>query len=128
MAIESYRYDKETGKVITLQEWLEKYGEERSRGPMIIVKGKWDAYQSPITGEVISTVRQRENEMKEHDCVDYEPSLRGEADKRVREGEAKLEKMIDETVDHEISTMPAKKREKLFEELKSGVDIEVERL
>jgi len=124
-----YRIDRETRELIPIAEWLEKYGEPpRPKGPMIIVKGKFDAYESPITGEVISTVRQRENEMKEHDCVDYEPSLRGEADKRVREGEAKLEKMIDETVDHEISTMPAKKREKLFEELKSGVDIEVERL
>lgn len=125
----TYRIDKETRELIPKDEWIRKYGDEpRGKGPMIIVKGKWDAYESPITGEIITSARQRENEMKEHDCVDYEPSLRGEADRKVREEEAKLERKIDETVDHEISTMPAVKREKLFEELKSGVDIEVERL
>ena len=95
--------------------------------PSFFVRGKFDAYESPITGEVISTKRQRDNEMKEHGCVDYEPSIKGEADRRVRQGEEKLEREIDKTIDYEVSTMPARKREKLFEELKSGVDINVER-
>ena len=96
--------------------------------PSFFVKGKFDAYESPITGEVITSARQRNNEMKEHGCVDYEPSIKDEADRRVKEDERKLDKLVDETVDHEISVMEPRKREKLFEELKSGADINVERL
>lgn len=95
--------------------------------PSFFVKGKFEAYQSPITGEVIRTKRQRDNEMKEHGCVDYEPSIKTEADRRVKEDDRKLDKLIDETVDAQIEQMPSRKREKLFEELRSGADLELTR-
>lgn len=98
------------------------------RPPPFFVKGQFDAYESPITGEVITSMRQREKEMKEHGCVDYEPTLRKEIDANAKREEQKLEKMVDETVDYEISNMPARKREKLEQELTAGADINYERL
>ena len=39
-------------------------------GSLSIVKDKWDAYQSPIDGKVISTPFQRDRDLKENNCVD----------------------------------------------------------
>lgn len=124
----TYMIDNETRELITKREWLEKYGEKiHAKAPMFFVKGKFDAYESPITGKIITSARQRAAEMKEHGCVDYEPSLKDEIDRNVRNEELALDKHVDDTVDYEIANMPAQKREKLFEELRAGADINVER-
>lgn len=96
--------------------------------PMFFIKGQFDAYESPITGEVITSARQRAEEMKRHDCVDYEPSLKQEINQNIKRAEDKLEKSIDNLVDYEISVMDSRKRESLEQELNSGADIEYTRL
>ena len=86
----------------------------------------WDRYISPITGNLITSYKQRNQEMKEHDCIDYDPSIRIEADKRIEEQDRKLDKAIEETVDKEISKMSSDKRDKLAREL-SNQDLQYTR-
>lgn len=87
----------------------------------------WDHYISPASGKLITSHKERRQDMKESGCVDYEPSLRKDYQKNQRNEEMKLEKAIDETVDREIELMPSHKRESLERELDSGADIAYER-
>ena len=104
MARVTYKKDEETGEWITKSEWNKKYYDgPAKRGPMIINRS-FDAYESPITpGKVISTHRQRDAEMKENNCVDYEPSLRNEITKNVDNADAALELKIDREFDQTIA-------------------------
>lgn len=123
----TYMLDKETRQLIPKSEWWEKYGEEpQGRGPMIINR-KFENYVSPTSGETITSFRQREEDMKASGCVDYEPTLKDEIDRNVIKQEQQLDAMVDETVEHTIAAMPARKREQLESELMSGADIEVTR-
>jgi len=65
--------------------------------------------------------------MERSGCMDYEPSMKKYANKKVEEDEARLEKRMDDTVEQLIHEMPARKREKLESELNSGADCVVER-
>lgn len=87
----------------------------------------WDYYESPSSGKMITSYRERREDMARTGCVDYEPSMKDEYHKKQRESELKLEKAFDETVEKEISTMPSKKKEKLENELKY-TDLTYERL
>ena len=125
----TYMLDKETRELISKSEWWEKYGDkDRKRCGIMIINKSFDAYESPITGEVITTYRQREQEMKKHGCVDYEPTIRNDIDNKIKRDEAKLDKLVDETIDHEISQMDSRKRELMEQELNAGADITYERL
>lgn len=84
-------------------------------------------YQSPIDGRPITSKKKRQDDMARSGCVPYEPSLRKESQTRLRNEELKLENELDRTVEHEIEKMPARKRELLEQDLKSGADIQYER-
>jgi len=88
----------------------------------------WDRYISPASGKVITSYKERRKDMAETGCVDYEPSMRKHTTKYMEDEDAKLEKAMDETVEKEIEQMPTRKREKLAEELASGVDCEYTRI
>lgn len=88
----------------------------------------WDSYISPASGKLITSYKQRRKDMAEHDCVDYEPSLKKHITSHMETEEAKLEKAMDETVEAEFEKMPIRKREKLAEELTSGADCEYTRI
>jgi len=88
----------------------------------------WDRYISPVSGKPITSYKERREDMKKHDCVDYEPSMRKHQTKHMNDEEDKLEKAMDETVEMEIEKMPIRKREKLAEELTSGADCEYTRI
>jgi len=88
----------------------------------------WDRYISPASGKVITSYKDRKRDMAETGCVDYEPSMVKHQTKHMEYEDAKLEKAMDETVEEEIEKMPARKREKLAEELTSGADIEYTRI
>jgi len=80
------------------------------------------AYISPTSGKLISSRTQRKEDLKASNCVEYEPSMKEEKDRRVREDELKLDKKIDEHVEKTIFEMPADKRDKLVSELECGID------
>lgn len=48
---------------------FEKMLRER-KPPLGLSKGNWDAYQSPVTGEVITSEAHRQEDLKKNDCVD----------------------------------------------------------
>lgn len=122
----TYMLDKETRELIPKSEWVEKYGESPKRG-ILIINRKFEAYESPVTGEVITSFRHREEDMKAAGCVDYEPSLKGEIDKNIEMADKQLEAKMDADVENMIRELPARKQEQLEQELVSGADISVER-
>lgn len=123
-----YIQDRETGKLLPANEWFEKYGEVRPRTPMFIIKGNFEPYISPASGEVITTARKREQDMKAHNCVDYEPSMKAEIQQNMKREEEKLEAAVDETVERVIDAMPTRKKELLEQELNAGADLSYKRI
>lgn len=97
------------------------------RAPMIFVQQDV-CYDSPIDGRAITNRQARIEDMKRAGCVEYDPGMRVDQDRRLQESEAKLEKNIEQTLDGAIHQMPARKRELLESELKSGVTAEPVRL
>jgi hypothetical protein len=77
------------------------------------------SYQSPIDGRWIDTPRQRREDLKVHDCVEYDPSMPQEQEKRFNEEDRKFDKKVDEIVEREIYSMPGRKREKLETEVEN---------
>lgn len=78
----------------------------------------WDRYVSPATGKVITSYKERKADMEASGCVDYEPSLKAEGKKRLKQEEAKIDKEIEKTVEKQIESMDSKTRERLGNELK----------
>ena len=85
-------------------------------------------YDSPVTGAPITSERARREDLARHNCIEYDPGMKQDAQRRVVEDERKLDKAVDATVEAEISRMPARKRERLEAELRGGSDVSVERL
>lgn len=86
------------------------------------------AYQSPIDGRWINSRVQRREDLRRNGCVEYEPSLKDHMHRRHEQEDAALEAKMEETIESEIHSMPARKREKLVAELESGVDVEYARV
>lgn len=82
----------------------------------IIVK-KNLAYRSPVTGEWIRTRAQRAEDLKRHGCLEYEPGMRQDYDRRIADGERDLSAKLSETVETEMARMPGWKRAQLAREL-----------
>lgn len=86
------------------------------------------AYESPVSGEVITTQRQRANDLAASNCIEYEPGMKQDADRRVIEDEKRLDAMVDETFDRELAALPSDKREMLVNEIAGGATAEPKRL
>lgn len=76
---------------------------------------RWNAqaYVSPTTGAVITNKQQRINDMAASGCIEYEPGMRQDYDRRCVESDIALDKAVEETVAREIEAMPAEKKEAL---------------
>jgi len=101
--------------------------------PMVIIPAHMSAtgesgYRSPIDGRPITTAAQRREDLARNDCVEYEPGMRQDVDRRVIEDEKALDKAVDETFDREIAKMPAAKLERLDAEMSAGMSAEVARI
>ena len=84
----------------------------------VLVKCAADVrYDSPITGEPITSHHARLEDMKRHDCIEYDPEMKRDYERRIAEGDAKLDKLIDAHVEESIEKMPTAKRAKLWSEL-----------
>lgn len=94
--------------------------------PRIIMKRDVQ-YDSPITGAPITSERQRREDLARHNCIEYDPGMRQDYERRVANDEQKLDEAVEATVEAEIHRMPARKRERLEAELKGGSDVTVER-
>jgi putative FmdB family regulatory protein len=100
--------------------------------PMLVIPSHMSAtgissYESPIDGRLITNQRARREDLARSGCMEYEPGIRQDADRRLIDDDKKLDKAIDETFDREIEKMPTKKRERLDLEMKAGVTAETVR-
>lgn len=95
--------------------------------PMVFVK-KNISYESPIDGHHIGSYREWKEDMARNNCVEYDPDIKQEYQRNIERGEQELEKIVDSSIEEEISKMPNRKREMLENELKSGADAIPERI
>lgn len=93
------------------------------RPPMIFVQPDV-CYDSPINGQAITNRQARIEDLKRSGCIEYDPGMKQDADRRAVENEVRLDKHIEQTVESAIEQMPSKKREQLHTELLSGATAE----
>jgi len=84
-------------------------------------------YESPIDGRPITNRKHRVEDMARSGCIEYDPGIRQDVDRALKESEAILDKSIDETVERTIEEMPVIKKERLAAELAAGDDIKIVR-
>jgi len=82
------------------------------------------AYQSPSSGKWITSRTERREDLKRTNCVEYEPSMVQEVEKKRKVEDRELDKKIDEHVETTISKMSTREQEQLGSELES-LDIEI---
>ena len=85
---------------------------------MTIINKSFDAYESPVSGEIISNHAQRNEDLARSGCVEYDPEIKTDYHNSVKSGDEAIDKMVDETVEREFEAMPSEKKEKLENELK----------
>jgi putative FmdB family regulatory protein len=85
----------------------------------------WDRYISPSTGKLITSYKDRKQDMKDSGCIDYDPGMKANAARIRKAKEAALDKKIDETVERQISVMSSDQRDSLAKELTTK-DISIE--
>lgn len=86
------------------------------------------AYESPTTGNIITNMRERRNDLAASNCIEYDPGMKQDADRRAAEQAKALDKSVDDTVEEVFATMPSEKLERLTNELEAGADIELARI
>lgn len=84
----------------------------------ILVKAAADVcYDSPIDGTPITSWDKRNEDLKRHDCVPYDPGMKEDYTRRVQEHERALDRSIDQSVERAVAQMPTKTRGQLYTEL-----------
>lgn len=108
--------------------WAQKQALMRGefRAPMAFVQ-RDVCYDSPIDGRAITNRQARIEDMKRSGCIEYDPGMRQDSDRKLRERDEQLDRAVDETVERTVAEMPIRKRESLVNEIASGVDAEVTR-
>lgn len=81
-------------------------------------------YDSPIDGRAITNKHARIEDMRRAGCVEYDPGMRQDYERRIEREQASLEAKVEETVDREIASMPAVKKERLQAEMEGGLTAE----
>ena len=103
-------------------------GREAHRKPCApFVRGDIPAYQSPKTGEWITSRAQRREDLRKHGCVEWDSGIADEGMRRRTQEDATLDAHIEETFERELWALPAQKRDRLAAEMESGMDVEITR-
>ena len=97
------------------------------RAPMGFVQIEY-RYESPVDGRPITNYYEHLEELARNDTVVYEPGIKQDQERNTRMREEALERAVEHTVEKEIATMPARKREKLAAELEGGMVAEPARV
>lgn len=96
--------------------------------PLLVKVAADVRYDSPVTGEPITSWAQRNDDLKRHDCIPYDPEMKKDAARRQQEKLDALDKSIDTQVEAAIEKMPTKERAKLHSEVvEQGKTVEVTR-
>lgn len=94
--------------------------------PYVFVKSDCH-YQSPIDGRLITSYAQRKEDLARSGCVEYDPGVKQDYQRRIEREDKELDKAVDETIEAAIEKMPSRKLEKLDNELRH-CDVEVTRI
>lgn len=102
---------------------------QRLISPPLFVSAEPDCcYDSPITGEPITSMAARRNDLAKHHCVPYDPELKKDQIRHQHEHDAALDQSIDEAVEHVWARMPTKTRGTIAREIvEQGTIVTVER-
>jgi hypothetical protein len=85
--------------------------------PILVAAQPECRYDSPIDGQPITTHHARQEDLKRHGCIPYDPEQKTDMVRRQQETEAKLDKALDQTVDAAIGKMTTQQRATLHREL-----------
>lgn len=123
------RYIQKAGKLYPYSEYVDKFGkpEQRTAPASNIINKSFDAYESPVSGKIISNHKQRNEDMKVNNCVDYEPSLREASTVTADNADSALELKMERDVERQISNLSSDQQGSLEQELNAGADISYER-
>lgn len=92
----------------------------------LMVVADLPGYQSPVDGRWVEGRKARREDLARNNCVPYEPSMKADHARRLKESNEAIDRKVDAHVESEIAKMPARKREKLAAELQAK-DLSVER-
>lgn len=111
--------------------WENKVAFERGKrviyAPMVFVRPDV-CYDSPIDGRPITSMQARREDLARSGCIEYDPEMKTDSNRRVIESEKALDRSVDAFVEESIEKMPGAKRERLANELAAGTDAEIVRL
>lgn len=71
---------------------------ERGETPYLIGAAAFEAFVSPATGRVISTMAAYREDLKESNCVPYEPGIRQDQKRKEASAEKETEVLVDKIV------------------------------
>ncbi len=107
--------------------WEEKVammqGKRHFNAPMIFISPDIH-YDSPIDGRPITNLQARQEDLARSGCIPYDPEMRTDGERRQKEGEEKLDRQVDETVEQMVAKLPHRKLEKLAAEMEGGLTAE----
>lgn len=85
--------------------------------PMLVMAAPDVHYDSPIDGRPITSRKARADDLARSDCIPYDPGMKADYQRRIADGERRLDSAIEATVGAELERMPAHKREQLASEM-----------
>lgn len=86
-------------------------------------------YDSPVDGRPITSWDARREDLKRHNCIEYDPEMKKDAERHKQEQQQALEQQVEHSVCESIAKMPEAKRAQLKKEvIGQGADIEVVRV
>lgn len=97
-----------------------KCGQQASQiitAPTLVKVAAELCFDSPIDGRPITSHDAWKEDLKRNDCVPYDPEMKRDAKRRIDEGDAKLDALIDAHVEETIEKMPTAKRAQLYSEM-----------
>lgn len=84
-------------------------------------------YDSPIDGRPITSWAQRRDDLARNGCQEYDPEMKKDADRARMARDAALDRSVDITVESAYEKLSGPQRERLGNELASGIDVAITR-
>ena len=96
--------------------------------PLLVASSPDVCYDSPVTGQPITSMAARREDLARTNCVPYEPGMKQDYARKQQESDAALEQAVSDTVREAVTKMPTHKRGQLHSELvRQGADLSLER-
>lgn len=87
--------------------------------PLLVTASEDIGYASPIDGRVITSHAARREDLRRNNCIPYDPEVKTDYARRIKESDAQLSARVNETVEHTIAQMPTTARARLYSDLTS---------